>query len=582
MRSLREVERQLAAPWSAVLVDCFGTLLHRRVPARRVQQLAAEELGPGLAPPVDPSLLLAEWRRLERELAHEPGRAGNGGGARDAPVPELAVHLHAALPGSDERDEEAFVTAFCDAVVAVEVAATEPDRDLWSRLGRLPPAVRRIVVSDTGLTEPMLRSLLAAHGLDDSDVTIVASSAHGTTKRSGGLYAFVIEGLGVDPTTAVMIGDDERSDRRRAAEAGLATVLVRGGRWDGTKDAGDDELRRDLEQRIDGVLRADRGAVFPELSLTLWLFTARLDAALRSLDASRAVFLAREGRFLRELYDGFDRRRAHPGRSPLPTSYLLTSRKSTSSGDEEQEVLLRELVREAAPEAGPLHLVDVGWKGTVRDRIAALDPGRVVHGHLLGLVLSGATDPPAHTRGHLFANRPRRTPYFQIFSHFKGLYELLLSADHGSVASYGRGDDGRVGARFDESPAERRCHDEIVAPWQAVTAARFAEIDRILRVVRGEPAWLTDLVARHHARMVYRPTRQELDAVEGLVQYENFGSVGVRVAGEAPEGGKGRGLRRHVSGGGWPPLRMRRAGVGWQRIPYGVVKTVQLRAGRLR
>src|SRR5690606_4839905 len=118
-------------------------------------------------------------------------------------------------------------------------------------------------------------------------------------------------------------------------------------------------------------------------SLTLWLFTFRLDRALRRSGAPRAVFLAREGRFLRALYERYDQARAHSARPPLPTSYLLTSRKSTTDLDGEQQELLREVLDAAAPEPGTLHVVDVGWKGTVADRLAELT-GRDVEAHLLG------------------------------------------------------------------------------------------------------------------------------------------------------------------------------------------------------
>jgi hypothetical protein len=386
----------------------------------------------------------------------------------------------------------------------------------------------------------------------------------------------------------------------------------------------------------------------PEIALALWLFNHRLEADLRGRNASTAVFLAREGAFLKRLFDRSQAAAEQRGIARIPSSYLLASRKSTlllgdidpdsgsntlmsalpqatwqdiasllrvqiheidatdpretitEAGEDrlrssrvlwdlltvrarDQGEMLRELIDEAAGGTGDLHVVDVGWKGTVRDRLAVLLAGRIVHAHLLGLVSPSPNTDLAHKTGHLFANQPRRTEWFQVFGHFKGLYELLLAAGHGSVSAYSRGASGGVTAMLDENEVERRCHVELIEPLQQRCASRFEELTRVLAPVEDEPAWLLDLVARHHARMVYRPRDEEIDFVDSLIQYDNFGAGLLLPAGTAPpQASRWPSPRRHVGGGGWPPLRMRRAGVEWQRPLYGAFKMAQLRSGRLR
>lgn len=633
-----------------VLVDCFGTLLRRTVPSGRVREVACDELAEALgAPDAGPALVEARLD-LERSLSRALSATG---GPCDHHFDDLARALHERSDHLVERpDVEDFVALASEVEVAVEAALTHPADELVATLREARDAGAEVwVVSDTNLTRPMLGSLLAAHGLDDLVSRVVVSSEGGATKRSGALYEALLAELPCPPHEVVMVGDNAVADVERATEAGIGTcVLVEGGRWDATKTAPRRSLEADVAQRLDEIVAPTRpDDAFGELALTLWLFTARLDAALRRAGADRAVFLAREGHYLRDLFERLQARRAHAGRPPIDTSYLMTSRRSTflpgmvdparqldelvagrpelrwsdllalvglegarlpagvdpdgpvgrdgvarlladpgvaeaiAARRAEQAGLLGELVSSAAPGDGPIHTVDVGWKGTARDQLArALGEDRPVHAHLLGLLAGAELTAPEHKAGHLFANRPHRTPHLQVFAHFKELYELLLAAPHGSAAAYRRAPDGTVVVDLDESEAERRCHEEVVGPLQARVARRFDAVSAVLAAEARPTPWLEDLVAAHHARMVYRPRAAELDLVERLVQQENFGARALRATGSGPAQPTTRGLRRHVAGGGWPPLRMRRAGADWQRRPYGLVKELQRRTGRLR
>lgn len=627
---------------SLVLVDCFGTLVRRRVPSGRVRELACADVAASLGWCVGPDEVLARRRRLERSLTEEVAGPDH---PRDHRFADLATALAGELAAAvgDGVDAAALAEVIADVEVATEARCADVDRRLADGLRALDVPVW--LVSDTNLSEAQLGALLDRLGVVDVVDAVVSSADAGEAKRSGALFQQLLDRAGVDPERVAMIGDNPLADGRRAEAAGIRPVLVAGGRWDATKQAPPAVLRRDVARHVGDVLDpAGTDDVFPELALTLWWFTTRLDAALRAMGGERAVFLAREGRFLQGLFDRHQRWHDHLGRRPVPSSYLLTSRRSTflpalidpttqlgelaaarpaldraglapllqldedllpeeptgealvaavlgsaelvdriEVGRAQQAELLARLVAEADPGTALLHTVDVGWKGTVRDHLArALGGARPVHAHLLGLV--GAS-PVAHLDrkvGHLFSNQPRRTPHFQVLSHFKELYELVLAAPHGSAARYEAGADGAVVVRLDDSDDERRSYDQVVGPLQERTEARFQRLLEVLAVEPRSERWLDDLVARHHARMLYRPTTAELDAVESLVQLENFGGAALKAAGMPTAEVTARGLRRHVGGGGWPPLRMRRAGVGWQRHAYGAAKQAQLRMGRLR
>jgi FMN phosphatase YigB (HAD superfamily) len=630
-----------------VLVDCFGTLLHRSVPRGRVRVLATQELAKALGRPEKAEDILDLRQRLERELRQERSSPRH---LRDYRLPALALALHQRLDPTALPNANEFCRLFCTIELAIERAITQPNRELVEILSTLDDSVQIAVASDTHLTEPMLRELLQAHRIESVADRIIVSSDAGDTKRSGLLYEQILRSCQLSPSEVFMVGDNPVADRQMATTVGIPSFILTPGRWDQVKDAPSMNLRRDAELRLKEALEpADDRDVFPEFALSLWLFTARLDSGLRRAGADKALFLAREGLLLKDLFDRFQASHDHLARPALASAYLLTSRKSTflpalsdpesqlrrllESRPEttctalsallgvpvpprpaaghvdapvnesdlaallgtrealavlerervEQSDLLRELVAELASDSGALHLVDVGWNGTVRDQLAEVLPDRPVHAHLLGMTQRAPLPGPSLKTAYLFTNQPRRSAFFQVFSQFKQIYELLLAADHGSAARYSRGDDGRVEVVLDDNETERKTHAEHIGPFQTTCRARFDAVSRVLGGYWEEPPWLEALVARHHARMIYRPRTTELDFADALAQFDNFGGRPVDEVGEGPPDARRLPyLRRHVAQGGWPPLRMRRSGADWQRYPYAALKLFQLRRGRLR
>jgi FMN phosphatase YigB (HAD superfamily) len=93
-----------------------------------------------------------------------------------------------------------------------------------------------IVVSDTYLSEPQLRALIAATAGDDVAARIdriFCSSEYGLSKGAG-LFAPVIAALGVPPSAILHVGDNPIADGDAADAAGLNAVHIR--QFDETTD----------------------------------------------------------------------------------------------------------------------------------------------------------------------------------------------------------------------------------------------------------------------------------------------------------------------------------------------------------
>lgn len=169
-----------------------------------------------------------------------------------------------------------------------------------------------------------------------------------------------------------------------------------------------------------------------------------------------------------------------------------------------------------------LALVDVGWKGTIQDFIAAtLGEGVPVRGYYLGLLAAG--QPLAGKQGLLFSDVAGHSPGFRVLAENRSLFEILLCADHGSALSYDRVLDGSVTVTLEEAPEEAAYIRTQVAPVsEAVIAAAEALIRRRLRFAVPERAWQR-FVLDSHARLVFRPWDAAARWLLQTKHRENFG-----------------------------------------------------------
>ncbi|GAQ59093.1 HAD family hydrolase [Streptomyces acidiscabies] len=138
---------------------------------------------------------LAEVWRVRDESA-EAHRAAYTGLSRLVPLPDPA--LHDAL-----YERHKLPAAWSPYPDAAEVLGALKTRD-----------VRIAVVSNIGWD---LRPVFRAHGLDRLVDAYILSFEHGVQKPESKLFAIACGALGVEPRSAVMVGDDRRADGGAAA-----------------------------------------------------------------------------------------------------------------------------------------------------------------------------------------------------------------------------------------------------------------------------------------------------------------------------------------------------------------------------
>lgn len=133
--------------------------------------------------------------------------------------------IYAAMlpPGADSALREAAIAAELDAE-ARHCFGFAPTRDLMAAAKARGLTIA--MVSDTYLTEPQLRALIAAAAGDDVLAMIdriFCSSAYGIAK-AGGLFVPVLQELGLSPQAMLHVGDNPVADQEAPAKLGIHTA----------------------------------------------------------------------------------------------------------------------------------------------------------------------------------------------------------------------------------------------------------------------------------------------------------------------------------------------------------------------
>ena len=237
-----------------------------------------------------------------------------------------------------------------------------------------------------------------------------------------------------------------------------------------------------------------------------------------------------------------------------------------------------------------LALVDVGWKGSIQNNIFfAFDCRVKVCGYYIGLLSPTELHENNEKKGILFSDVPTHSPFIHVYNNNRSLFEMVLGASHGSADGYYSQDQWnnrpypRPSSFFQgdtkgdyplvtvlDLPEERKLYNELIAPLQKVYCALHEVLTKQLVSLSPSfpaPEWW----AKHHARMVFSPTKGEIDFYAGLYHLENFGLfefTAFQQGKKLPMPTRFRNLfallkdpRGHLETGVWPPIILRRLGL---------------------
>jgi FMN phosphatase YigB (HAD superfamily) len=230
-----------------------------------------------------------------------------------------------------------------------------------------------------------------------------------------------------------------------------------------------------------------------------------------------------------------------------------------------------------------LTLVDVGWKGSIQNNIFfAFDCRVKVCGYYIGLLSPTELHENNQKKGILFSDVPTHSPFIHVYNNNRSLFEMVLGASHGSADGYYSQDQWnnlsypRPSSFFQgeypfvtvlDLPEERKLYNELIAPLQKVYHALHEALTKqLVSLVPSLPS--PEWWAKQHARMVFNPTKDEIDFYAGLYHLENFGLfqfTAFQQGRKLPISTRLRNLitlikdpSGHLETGVWPPIILRR------------------------
>lgn len=342
---------QQAAGRSVVLCDVFETVLLRLIHPEDIKRNASARLCDLLELEHGAERVYARRAAIERDLARRE-RESTG-------ELEIRVHdVHRALLAEyrPDRSHRHLLDALMRIEVECERTASVVDGAALEALAAMRARGTRIVfVSDFYLPQAVLRPLLEEKKAILPQDALYVSCDSNQSKRSGRLYAHVLADLRLAAADVSMIGDNPHSDHAMAIAHGIdAALLDRSALRLHYERCRSEHHAAGLRSRIAAACAAAPEQPFREVALALLLFVLELRNDAHRRGFARLAFMAREGQFLKRLFDRVESTCAGPGRERIETSYLYVSRRATfmpslqSLDAERFEVLFRQYVRISA------------------------------------------------------------------------------------------------------------------------------------------------------------------------------------------------------------------------------------------
>lgn len=244
--------------------------------------------------------------------------------------------------------------------------------------------------------------------------------------------------------------------------------------------------------------------------------------------------------------------------------------------DKQKEYFLKysdEIIKETCGDV--VHVVDVGWKGSIQDNLAAILQ-RPMHGYYLGMLEGAECGQNNIKEGLLFDLQFNEYAGNPLFNEFRAGFEVFMSASHGSVKKYGENS-----IDFDESEAEKRIYQCYIFPFQQRALEMFKELYSIENDYLLTDEDIHKVISNNYFSGVMFPHYIERELFSSIQHYENFGGFHF-----SEFGVKKRSrlcyLKNFVNNpiytlnsSWWKPLDFHAHGVGFLKYPYAALKKIK-------
>lgn len=283
--------------------DFFDTIVHRSVPPEHVKKLWAGRLESELG--IQERGLLYDMRfNIEAQLCQESLQKDN---ELEFRYDDMIKKLYALIDGISMTFPE-----FREVSIKIELDLEREVQFLnYKSLeyikSKRQNGVKVYVVSDFYFSKEMFQSLLEYHQIESLFDDVFISAELMASKRSGRMYDKLKTPLRLsDLSLVTMYGDNKHSDYVNAKEKGLNAILL------SSQDAHayyknffNYRTFTSMAKSFDNMYLHRADVDYRALGLSLYLFIQKLHARLVKNGVNTVFFMAREGWFLKRLFDDY-------------------------------------------------------------------------------------------------------------------------------------------------------------------------------------------------------------------------------------------------------------------------------------
>ncbi|MBE6155648.1 MAG: hypothetical protein E7164_02695 [Firmicutes bacterium] len=170
-----------------------------------------------------------------------------------------------------------------------------------------------------------------------------------------------------------------------------------------------------------------------------------------------------------------------------------------------------------------LYVVDVGWKGTIQNNLQKILTKTKIHGYYLGLVHYDKIEDYEFKNSCLFEySIENKTNNGILYNSNRSIFEVLLSADHGSTKNYEIHNDKAVPV-LNNQVKEQELYVEKIKPIQENIYEKFVKISEILKYGYFDKMYVEKLMNKQFFKLMFKPSKAEVNEYNSFYHFENFG-----------------------------------------------------------
>ena len=298
-----------------IAFDCFDTILMRKVSPRYVIKLWAKEL-------VNYFDLNCDIEELYDLLLLSNTDKTN---MSYLMAKKLKNYFH--ITKSKEFIEQKLIQI----MINTECRVTYTDNNIVKLLNFANKLNKKIIlISDYYLSKEHLIRILKFHCIDVFFQHIYVSCDYMANKASGELYKKVLLDLNIKPNNLIMIGDNIYSDYKLSTMQGIKSFYINRKKQFLYYDYYD-KNNASIKIIINNSILSSysiKDNTWKNLAFSLYAFIDRLYSLLLKKNIKHIYFLAREGKFLKHLFDLYREKQRYQNEQYIETSYLYVSRRS--------------------------------------------------------------------------------------------------------------------------------------------------------------------------------------------------------------------------------------------------------------